>query len=141
MHEISENKKKVVSDYFAKNLNSLYSELGKYESSMLFAGPLGFILLLSRIIPFRMFRGRYIIRAIRRFLKRKICEEWDQCSKRNDPNLQDTVNLIATIADVICNITFGFPPILIATIIVKKGINSFCGCKKGYKQSQFGHMK
>jgi hypothetical protein len=73
-------------------------------------------------------RGEATFNALRNQLHRRICVEWKFCEKRHDPSLADTVNLVAGIADVIASVTIGFPPVLIATILTKKGLSSFCDC-------------
>jgi hypothetical protein len=63
-------------------------------------------------------------------LRHRICKDWNYCAKRNDPDLQDDVTLIAGVADAIASVVIGFPPVLISTILVKKGLTAFCGCRE-----------
>lgn len=73
-------------------------------------------------------QGRSILANLKNDLYRKICVEWRFCQRRHDPELADTVNLVAALMDVVVTMGIGFPPVLISTILVKKGLTEFCGC-------------
>lgn len=75
-------------------------------------------------------RGKDYFEDIISSLNKKICNEWEFCKKRNDPDFQDTVNLISTVADVIASMSIGVPPVLVSTILFKKGLVKFCKCEK-----------
>lgn len=75
--------------------------------------------------------GRRFFKKIEGRLRQAICREFDWPSKKNDPELQDRVNLVATVADVIASLTFGVPPFVIASILVKLGLNRFCATGEG----------
>ncbi len=73
-------------------------------------------------------QGRRIFRALEKRLFQKVCKEWQFCLRRHDPEIADTVNLVAAIMDVVVTLHLGFPAVLISTILVKKGLTAFCGC-------------
>ena len=135
MKAIPESKRQEIQRYLSHDLDTLYSTLDLIRSakeSMLY-------------LP-----GNEVSRGIAKFkelvplLRRKVCKEWDYCAKRHDPELQDTVSLVAVIADVIAALSLGFPPVLIATILLKKGLTSFCGCRRteaGRNTEDFGQQE
>lgn len=63
-------------------------------------------------------------------IKQRICVEWDYCGKRNDPELTQTANLVAAIADALLAFLVRSPIVVatIATILVRKGLNAYCNC-------------
>jgi hypothetical protein len=73
--------------------------------------------------------GRTIFNNLRDDLYGKVCVDWEFCKRRHDPDLSDTVNLGAALIDVIAALSIGFPPALISTILIKKGLTKFCDCK------------
>ena len=73
-------------------------------------------------------RGESLFHSFVPQLRKRLCDEWKFCERRHDSDLMDTVNLIAGVADVIAGLTIGFPPVIFATILVKKGLASFCSC-------------
>jgi len=72
--------------------------------------------------------GKRVFDQIELKLHDVVCKEWEYCEKRNNPELQDNITLVAAVTDAIASVVIGFPPILIATILVKKGLNNFCDC-------------
>lgn len=58
----------------------------------------------------------------------KICQEWELCQKIDEPVFADNVNLVMAVADVISPLVIGFPPFLIASLLVKIGLMAFCKC-------------
>jgi hypothetical protein len=73
-------------------------------------------------------RGRNFFESLLPQLRTNVCVRWRFCERQHDPHMMDTVNLVAAVADVVSSLTLGFPPILIATILVKKGLAGFCKC-------------
>ena len=63
-------------------------------------------------------------------LRKKICTEWKYCSRRHDPELQDNVTLVASLADVVSTIIGGIPANIVAALLVKKGLTALCRCKR-----------
>ncbi|GEM_PF-1891645 len=74
--------------------------------------------------------GRKEFHAIRNKLYQLVCVDWGYCSRRNDPDLQDSIALVIAVADVISAACGAIPPFLIAALLVKKGLNVFCNCQK-----------
>lgn len=74
-------------------------------------------------------RGKALFSDLEPRLRQAICDDWNFCAKRHDPELQDTLTLITGISDIIAGLTIGFPPVLITVIMVKKGLTSFCNCE------------
>ena len=61
-------------------------------------------------------------------LRKAVCEDFDWPSKRSDTSFNDTVTLVAAIADAISSVVVGVPPFIIASLLVKRGLDYFCGC-------------
>lgn len=60
-------------------------------------------------------------------IKHLICVEFDWQNKRKDPIFTDKINLAAYIAELIkMNLNLVVPPILMATIIIKIGLDKLC---------------
>ena len=59
-------------------------------------------------------------------LRKSVCEDFDWPSKRDNPEFDDTINLIATIADAIAVHITSVPPILISVLLFKRGLDSLC---------------
>jgi hypothetical protein len=57
-----------------------------------------------------------------------VCIDWHYCEHRTDPDLQDTVTLVAVLADAISVVCGGVPPCLVSALLVKKSLNRFCNC-------------
>ena len=122
MKKISESQRLEIQQYLSQDIDILYSTLDLISSA-------------EQKGRYHMpgdekLRGIAIFKELVPLLRQKVCVEWNYCAKRNDPDLQDTVNLVAAIADVVATFCIGFPPTLIATILIKKGLTSFCGCKR-----------
>jgi|KBSMisStaDraftv2_1062788.scaffolds.fasta_scaffold65980_1 hypothetical protein len=73
--------------------------------------------------------GRSFFEAHLPALHEHVCIRWRYCERRHDPDLQDTVTLVTTIADVIASIAGGVPPFMLSALLVKKSLNVVCGCK------------
>jgi len=61
-------------------------------------------------------------------LHQHVCVRWKYCERRHDPDLKDTVTLVAAVADVIAASIGSAPPFVIAALLVKKSLNLVCGC-------------
>jgi hypothetical protein len=61
-------------------------------------------------------------------LRDKICREWDYCSKRKQKRWQDTGALGVAIADLIVAATGGVPPLAVTALLIRIGLDEFCGC-------------
>ena len=61
-------------------------------------------------------------------LKKTVCVEFDWPSKKNNTAFDDTVTLVAAIGDAISSITVGVPTFIIATLLVKRGLDKLCEC-------------
>jgi hypothetical protein len=63
-------------------------------------------------------------------LKQRICVEGNWCERRQDARFDDPMNIALAVAAMIDNeaIRIAAPATLIAAIIVKRGIDQFCGC-------------
>ena len=72
--------------------------------------------------------GKQIFQSLQEKLNQKICIEWDMCKKINDPVFEDSLKLVIVIGDAIATKILMVPPILIASILVKIGVRSFCHC-------------
>lgn len=68
--------------------------------------------------------GRRFFVRITRQLQDALCPKWAEW--RVNPEMQDSVNLVAAIADIISSLFVGVPPFVVASIIVKLGLGRFC---------------
>ena len=110
-----------ITKFAAEELDTLYQLVDLYRSADTSVG---------HMPGHEISRTEAFLREIDGRLKAKICDEWEYCKKRNDPDLQDNVSLIACVADLIATFTIGIPPTLIATILVKKGLTQYCRCSE-----------
>jgi hypothetical protein len=72
--------------------------------------------------------GRKVFERLEGGLRQVLCVEWDMCERLNDQNVKDGTNLVVVIGDVIAAKVAGFPPFLIASLLVKIGLRRFCAC-------------
>ena len=72
--------------------------------------------------------GRTWFEAIRSSLEQKVCHEWQMCRMIADPDLNDVTNLVVVIGDTVRASGHGFPPFVVASIIVRMGVRRFCSC-------------
>jgi len=77
----------------------------------------------------RNIAGRAIFESLEAKLHEKICVEWDYCRKRTAQQYQDSITLVASVADVLVALSTGIPPFVIATLVVKIGLTHFCRCE------------
>lgn len=73
--------------------------------------------------------GLRIFNRLRGRLYEIVCVEWNYCRRRHDPDLQDTIALVAAVSDIIVSACGMIPSVLISVLLVKKGLNNFCGCE------------
>jgi hypothetical protein len=76
----------------------------------------------------QMAEGKRLFMELQPAVYAKLCEEWKLCDKLDELLLMDDVKLVAIIGDIIASIVGEIPPHLIAAIIVKMGIRTFCKC-------------
>jgi hypothetical protein len=74
--------------------------------------------------------GEKVMTRLSASLRARICDEWGYCAKRRTKAFNDDVTLAMAVADVILKIIGAFPVSIVATILVKKGLNRFCGCDR-----------
>lgn len=72
--------------------------------------------------------GEHLIDRFTPQLRQRLCVEWDYCARRHDPDLADTVALVAAVADLLVTLAHGLPVTTVAVILVKKGLNLLCAC-------------
>lgn len=73
--------------------------------------------------------GKKEFQALIKPLYNQVCQQWGLCQKIDEPVFADNVNLVVAIADFIAPIVIGFPPFVIASILVKMGLRKFCDCR------------
>jgi hypothetical protein len=117
---LTEEQRSDIDRFLSQDIDTLLSTLSLLESSKTEG--------LKYLPGQELEQGKKIFDSLSTQLYQKICVDWEFCKKRNDPDLSDTVNLVATIMDILSSMTLGFPPVLIATILTKKGLTKFCGC-------------
>ena len=65
-------------------------------------------------------------------LRQRLCVEWDYCRVRQDARLDDRVTLalavLAELAKPALNLPMQADHLLLATIVVKLGLDKFCNC-------------
>jgi len=121
MKEVTDAQRKKIQRYLALDEDELYSLIPPYLSEYertLFA-PLGMI-----------GAGKAFFEKVYNDLKKAVCEEFDWPSKRSNPEFDDTVTLVAAISDVLAGCIGAVPPFIIATLLVKKGLDALCGSSK-----------
>jgi len=73
-------------------------------------------------------KGEAMIAEWSESLGQAICEEWGYCERRSKMDFDDNITLAVAIADVILSAIGTAPVAIVAAILVKKGLNRFCGC-------------
>jgi hypothetical protein len=73
--------------------------------------------------------GRSAFRQRRARIHQSLCRDWQLCRKIDHPAFTDTINLVVVVGDAIATAVSGIPPILVASLLVKIGLRSFCGCQ------------
>ena len=65
-------------------------------------------------------------------LRQRLCVEWDWCNRRQDARWEDDLDLAVAVLSVLSARVLHLPIpadlALIATIVVKRGLDVFCGC-------------
>jgi hypothetical protein len=72
--------------------------------------------------------GRKIFEKLEPGLRAQLCDEWGLCAKLEDASVKDATSLVVVVGDVISAGVIGFPPFLIASLLVKIGLRRFCKC-------------
>jgi hypothetical protein len=70
--------------------------------------------------------GKRYIESLSGKLRKSVCEDFDWPSKRDNAEFDDTLNLIAAVADVIAVHITSVPPVLISVLLVKRGLDRLC---------------
>jgi hypothetical protein len=65
-------------------------------------------------------------------LRQRLCVEWDYCKVRENPRLDDDLELAVAVVGVLSEPVLQLPipadRLLLAAIVVKRGLDVFCGC-------------
>jgi hypothetical protein len=73
--------------------------------------------------------GRRWFERAKADFRTKICDKWGYCRRRSDERLKDRVTLAVMLTDAIGSCV-GAPPLFsIGALLVKMGLDDFCGCK------------
>jgi hypothetical protein len=118
--QLDSAKIKYIQFLMKQNIDQLYSSLADHDPDY------------SRKLFSRREKIGFGIEILNRYqetLHKNICLEWKYCYKIRNSNFNDSVLLIATIADVVSGSIGILPPFTIATILFKIGLNKFCACK------------
>ena len=73
--------------------------------------------------------GRLAFESLLPKLHDRLCLRWEYCNHRNAAEFQSIETLIITVAGVISEVCGEIPPLLVATLLTKKGLDSFCECE------------
>ena len=101
---------------------------------------LPFWLRLSINVVCRYLATHAYVKVAERFLRKnqnlfrlRICVGWDYARRRNQPEVRDRVQLVATLTGFVSRLTLGavVPSELVAALLVKKGLDKLCRCKPG----------
>jgi|ERR1700730_11191565 hypothetical protein len=116
--DIDPQTRKEIIEYLSLEEEDFYPILGAYSAAQgtLFS-PRG-----------QIEAGKRYFSSIRHDLHQKICVEWNLCAKIADPRWGDGVQLAAVLGDIVSTVAVGVPPLIIASLIVKIGVRSFCSC-------------
>jgi hypothetical protein len=65
-------------------------------------------------------------------VRQRLCEEWDYCTVRQDARWENDLDLAMAVATVLATRVLRLPVpadlVLVAAIVVKRGLDRFCGC-------------
>jgi len=65
-------------------------------------------------------------------LRQRLCVEWDYCKVRENPRLDDDLELavvvVAVLSEPVLQLPIPADRLLLAAIVVKRGLDVFCGC-------------
>jgi len=112
-----------INDLLTLDDEALFSILGGYADESALYQPIG-----------QIEAGKKLFQNLNGTLHEVICEKWKANEKIDNPKLNDSVNLVVAIGDTIASLHLGFPPFVIAAIIVKIGIREFCKCGHSEKK-------
>jgi len=73
-------------------------------------------------------QGKTWFESHRDILFHKVCEDWEYCKKRRSAKLTDPITLAVALADLIIAACGGIPPLAVSTLLLKIGLDRFCGC-------------
>lgn len=81
--------------------------------------------------------GKQTFGKMKNLLFELICVKNDFCSRLDDPQFNDKINLVTTLSDIIvsASTSLPIPATVIATLLVKINIRNFCECNR--LKSQF----
>jgi hypothetical protein len=74
--------------------------------------------------------GEKVMARLSAALCARVCDEWGYCARRKTKAFDDDVTLASAVADVVLTVVGTLPVSIIAAILVKKGLDSFCGCER-----------
>jgi hypothetical protein len=72
--------------------------------------------------------GEKTLRDLSESLHSAICNDWRYCERRKGKNFDDDVKLATAVAGLIIAGIGANPAAIIATILVKRGLDAFCEC-------------
>ena len=117
IRKVDANERETIEEYLSLDEDLLYSLIPPYiEEGTRYT------------LPGQIASGKKWFRELEPRLRQKLCEEWELCKKLDDPVLADQVNLVIAVADVICALVQIIPPNLIASLLIKMGLRTFCRC-------------
>jgi hypothetical protein len=63
-------------------------------------------------------------------LQRRVCQEWDWCNVRQDARFENDYDIAVALFAILAGHTLTIPvdTTLITAILVKRGLDTFCGC-------------
>jgi hypothetical protein len=65
-------------------------------------------------------------------VRQRLCVEWDYCQVRQDARWDDDLTLavavLATLSEPVLHLPIEADLLLVAAIVVKRGLDVFCGC-------------
>jgi hypothetical protein len=104
-----------ISRYLALDEDELYSLIPPYLGGIVLYSPSGMIE-----------AGKAFCERKYSELREVVCGEFDWPVKRKDPIFNDNVALVAAVAQALMSHTESVPPAILATLLVKKGLDSLC---------------
>ncbi len=110
-----------VQAYLARSLDELLVELDSYQAEA------------GRVMRGGATRGLGSLwNSLQPSLRQKICVEWNWCERRQDYTFQNQEALAIVLAEILSNrfMPQNVPVVLLASIMVKLGLDKFCDCGK-----------
>ncbi|NUO79892.1 hypothetical protein HUU05_07430 [candidate division KSB1 bacterium] len=107
--------------YLARSLDELLVELESYKEEP------------GRLMRSGATRGLGSLwNSLQPSLRQKICVEWNWCERRQDYTFQNQETLAIVLAEILSNrfMPQNAPVVLLASIMVKLGLDKFCDCGK-----------